>query len=162
MRHSSLIFVVAAFALLTLSRLALAAWQWQRVRNAGGLAPLLLGGLRIDAHQICVLAALPAVLSPWLGHLPFAATAAGIWYLVAFILLAFLEVATPPFILEYDTRPNRLFVEYLKHPREVSGMLWRGYKAALLGGFGALTLIGWGAYTPVSCTHLTLPTNREV
>ncbi|PEQ14974.1 sulfatase, partial [Piscirickettsia salmonis] len=90
--------------------------------------------------------ALPIVLSPWLGHLPFAATAAGIWYLVAFILLAFLEVATPPFILEYDTRPNRLFVEYLKHPREVSGMLWRGYKGALLGGFGALGLIGWGGY----------------
>lgn len=147
MRHSSLIFVVAAFALLTVSRLALAAWQWQRVRNAGGLVPLLLGGLRIDAHQIGVMAALPAVLSPWFGHLPFAATAAGIWYLVAFILLAFLEVATPPFILEYDTRPNRLFVEYMKHPREVSGMLWRGYKGALLGGFGALGLIGWGAYT---------------
>lgn len=146
MRHSSLIFVLAAFALLTLSRLALAAWQWQRVRNAGGLAPLLLGGLRIDAHQIGVLAALPIVLSPWLGHLPFATTAAGIWYLVAFILLAFLEVATPPFILEYDTRPNRLFVEYLKHPREVSGMLWRGYKGALLGGFAALGLIGWGGY----------------
>lgn len=146
MRHSSLIFVVAAFALLTLSRLALAAWQWQRVRNAGGLLPLLLGGLRIDAHQIGVMAALPAVLSPWFGHLPFAATAAGIWYLVAFILMAFLEVATPPFILEYDTRPNRLFVEYLKHPREVSGMLWRGYKGALLGGFGTLGLIGWGAY----------------
>lgn len=146
MRHSSLIFVLAAFALLTLSRVALAAWQWQRVRNAGGLAPLLLGGLRIDAHQIGVLAALPIVLSPWLGHLPSAATAAGIWYLVAFILLAFLEVATPPFILEYDTRPNRLFVEYLKHPREVSGMLWRGYKGALLGGFGALGLIGWAGY----------------
>ena len=136
MRHSTLIFVVAAFALLTLSRLALAAWQWQRVRNAGGLFPLLLGGLRIDAHQIAVLAALPAVLSPLLGHFPIAATIAGYWYLVAFILLAFLEVASPPFILEYDSRPNRLFVEYLKHPREVSGMLWRGYKLALLGGLG--------------------------
>ncbi len=143
MRHSTLIFVVAAFALLTLSRLAFAAWQWTRVRNAGGLAPLLLGGLRIDAHQIGVLAALPATLSPFLGHLPFFATAAGIWYLVSFVLLAFLEVATPPFILEYDTRPNRLFVEYLKHPREVSGMLWRGYKMALIGGFAALGVIGW-------------------
>ena len=74
MRHSSLIFVVAAFALLTLSRLALAAWQWQRVRNAGGLLPLLLGGLRIDAHQIGVMAALPAVLSP-------RPPASGIWWL---------------------------------------------------------------------------------
>lgn len=95
MRHSTLIFVVAAFALLTLSRLALAAWQWPRVRNAGGLFPLLLGGLRIDAHQIAVLAALPAVLSPLLGHFAIAATITGYWYLAAFILLAFLEVASP-------------------------------------------------------------------
>ncbi len=146
MRHSTLIFVLAAFALLTLSRLALALWQWQRVRNAGGLAPLLLRGLRIDAHQIAVLAALPAVLSPLFGHIPVAADITAVWYIVAFVLLAFLEVATPPFIIEYDSRPNRLFVEYLKHPREVSGMLWRGYKGALLGGLGALALIGWGAW----------------
>ncbi len=146
MRHSTLIFVVAAFALLTLSRLALALWQWQRVRNAGGLAPLLLRGLRIDAHQIAVLAALPAVLSPLFGHIPAAAAVTSVWYLVAFVLLAFLEVATPPFIIEYDSRPNRLFVEYLKHPREVSGMLWRGYKGALLGGLGALAVIGWAAW----------------
>lgn len=146
MRHSTLIFVLAAFALLTLSRLAFALWQWQRVRNAGGLAPLLLRGLRIDAHQIAVLAALPAVLSPLFGHIPVAADLTAVWYLVAFVLLAFLEVATPPFIIEYDSRPNRLFVEYLKHPREVSGMLWRGYKAALVGGLGALAVIGWGAW----------------
>ena len=66
-------------------------------------------------------------------------------YLASFILLAFLEIASPAFILEYDSRPNRLFVEYLKHPREVSGMLWRGYKAALVGGLALVALIGWGA-----------------
>lgn len=157
MRHSTLIFVVAAFALLTLSRLALAAWQWQRVRNAGGLFPLLLGGLRIDAHQIAVLAALPAALSPLLGHFPIAATITGYWYLIAFLLLAFLEVATPPFIVEYDTRPNRLFVEYLKHPREVSGMLWRGYKLALLGGLGGLAVIGWARS---ACSATPSPTRN--
>lgn len=145
MRHSTLIFVAAAFALLTFNRMALAAWQWQRVRNAGGLLPLMLGGLRIDAHQIAVMAALPAVLSPWFGHFSFAADAAAVWYLASFILLAFLEIASPAFILEYDSRPNRLFVEYLKHPREVSGMLWRGYKAALVGGLALVALIGWGA-----------------
>ena len=144
MRHSTLIFVAAAFALLTFSRLALAAWQWQRVRNAGGLLPLMLGGLRIDAHQIAVMAALPAVLSPWFGHFRSPPTRRP-WYLASFILLAFLEIASPAFILEYDSRPNRLFVEYLKHPREVSGMLWRGYKAALVGGLALVALIGWGA-----------------
>lgn len=45
-----------------------------------------------------------------------------------------MEIATPQFIAEYDTRPNRLFVEYLKHPKEVFGMLWRGYKGVLAAG----------------------------
>ncbi len=146
MRHSTLIFVAASFVLLTLSRLALALWQRERMRNAGGLVPLMLGGLRIDAHQIAVLAAAPAVLSPWLGHYPLAAAIASGWYLFAFVLLAFLEIASPAFILEYDTRPNRLFVEYLKHPREVSTMLWRGYKTALLGGLAAVALLAWAGY----------------
>ena len=35
-----------------------------------------------------------------------------------------MEVSTPTFIAEYDTRPNRLFIEYLNHPKEVLGMLW--------------------------------------
>lgn len=141
MRHTTLVFIIAAFVLLVVSRLALAAWQWRRVSKAGGLRPLLVGGLRIDAHQIAILVALPAVLSPWLAQFPAAAAATGIWLQVCWILLGFLEIATPAFIKEYDTRPNRLFVEYLKHPREVSGMLWRGYKTELAGALVAVILL---------------------
>ncbi|MVW78516.1 LTA synthase family protein [Bordetella sp. 02P26C-1] len=141
MRNATLIFILASFLLLVGSRLALAAWQWRRVRKAGGLRPLLWGGLRIDAHQIAVLVALPAVLSPWLAHIPAAAVATGIWLQVCWVVLGFLEIATPAFIQEYDTRPNRLFVEYLKHPREVSGMLWRGYKRELAGALVALIVL---------------------
>ncbi|HBY86199.1 MAG TPA: hypothetical protein DEO86_10010, partial [Colwellia sp.] len=32
------------------------------------------------------------------------------------------------FILEYDLRPNRLFIEYLSYPKEVFSMLLSGYK----------------------------------
>jgi len=138
MRHSILVFIIAAFILLLISRLAFATWQWRRVSQAGGLRPLLLGGLRIDTHQIAILIALPAVLSPFLAQSPTVAAATGIWLQVCWVLLGFLEIATPAFIKEYDTRPNRLFVEYLKHPREVSGMLWRGYKGELAGALVAV------------------------
>lgn len=141
MRHSILVFIIAAFVLLVVSRLALAAWQWRRVSKAGGLRPILAGGLRIDANQIAILVALPAVLSPFLAQYPAAAVATGIWLQACWILLGFLEITTPAFINEYDTRPNRLFVEYLKHPREVSGMLWRGYKAELAGALVAVILL---------------------
>jgi phosphoglycerol transferase MdoB-like AlkP superfamily enzyme len=57
-----------------------------------------------------------------------------------------LEVSTPQFIYEYDTRPNRLYVEYLKHPQEVFGMLWKGYKAVIIGAVVALAVSAWFAW----------------
>ncbi|AEX22097.1 hypothetical protein VEJY3_08045 [Vibrio sp. EJY3] len=65
---------------------------------------------------------------------------AGLWILV------YMELATAPFIQEYDLRPNRLFIEYLIYPKEVMSMLWTGYKLELfIGAAGtAITLIlGW-------------------
>jgi phosphoglycerol transferase MdoB-like AlkP superfamily enzyme len=146
MRQLSLVFIIAAMLMLTASRLALATWQHDRVRNAGGLWPIVRGGWRIDAHEVAVLAIAPAVFSPWLGHIPLAASITSVWFQCAWLLLVFMEVATPPFILEYDARPNRLFVEYLKHPREVSGMLWRGFKAPVLGGFVVVALAAWAGH----------------
>jgi phosphoglycerol transferase MdoB-like AlkP superfamily enzyme len=47
-------------------------------------------------------------------------------------LLLFMEAATPEFLGEYDNRPDRLFFEYLGHPREVFGMLWAQHRTALV------------------------------
>lgn len=146
MRTAIWIFIVAAFGLLMLSRCLLAAWQWQRVRAAGGLWPILRGGLRIDANLIAAAVALPALLAPWVGHYPLAVAITGVWFQLAWFLIVLLEVSTPQFIDEYDTRPNRLYVQYLQHPREVFGMLWKGYKTALLSGLVALGLAAWLGY----------------
>ncbi|MCV5949483.1 hypothetical protein OFN94_32235, partial [Escherichia coli] len=64
----------------------------------------------------------------------------GLWVLV------YMELATAPFIQEYDLRPNRLFVEYLIYPKEVLSMLWTGYKLELfIGALGTVLTItlGW-------------------
>ena len=44
-----------------------------------------------------------------------------------------MELATPGFIPEFDTRPNRLFFEYLRYPREVFGTLLTAQPMYLLG-----------------------------
>src|SRR5690606_24371690 len=72
MRDLTFVFIVSSFLLLTSSRCLLAAWQWGRVKQAGGLWPILRGGLRIDANIIATLAGIPLVLSPWLGSDHFA------------------------------------------------------------------------------------------
>ncbi|MDS1142472.1 LTA synthase family protein [Pusillimonas sp. SM2304] len=146
MRNLSLIFIISSLCLLTFSRCLLAAWQWKRVRQAGGLLPILKGGLRIDANQIALLAGIPLLLSPWMEEWPLAVDVTEIWFQLAWFLLVLLEVSTPQFIHEYDTRPNRLYVEYLKHPQEVFGMLWKGYKAMILAAVLALGLLAWLAY----------------
>ena len=56
----------------------------------------------------------------------------------------YVECATPSFINQYDVRPNRLFVEYLVHPREVGMTLWADYRWLLL---GAVLLVAVGAWS---------------
>ncbi|NLC37149.1 MAG: sulfatase-like hydrolase/transferase, partial [Alcaligenaceae bacterium] len=146
MRTHTLLFVVATLCLLTLSRLLLSLWQWRRVQAADGLWPIIKGGLRIDAALIAMLAGIPALLAPWLGQYAAADAIAMAWFLTAWFLLALLEASTPQFITEYDTRPNRLYVEYLKHPKEVSGMLWKGYKPTLLAAVSVIALLLWAGF----------------
>ncbi|MCK9509809.1 MAG: LTA synthase family protein [Pigmentiphaga sp.] len=134
-------FWIAGLLLFAISRLGLMAWQSVRVDSAAGWWPILVGGLRFDIVVLCMLSVPVAVLAPWLGHWRLANRVTSIWYAAAWLLLAFLEVITPAFIQEYDSRPNRLLVEYLNHPREVAGMLWYGFGATLL----AVTLAMAGA-----------------
>lgn len=151
MRRLTLRFIVAALVMLSLSRLGLSLWQWQRVTDAGGLWPVLSGGWRIDLSLIAIVAALPAIVSPWLGDRPWAVRLTAWWLRVFWLLLALLEVSTPQFIVEYDTRPNRLFVEYLVNPVEVGSMLWHGYKAVIavaLVGLAVLCWVGWRILSP--------------
>ena len=118
--------------MLSLSRLCLVAWQWPRVTAVDGIWPVLFGGLRFDLVILGMMIALPAGLAPWFGHFSIAEKITAWWFRVCWFLLVLLELSTPQFITEYDTRPNRLYVEYLNHPREVFGMLWEGYKLLLL------------------------------
>lgn len=48
------------------------------------------------------------------------------------IFLIFIENATFPFFLQYDVRPNYLFLEYLEYPHEIASLLFKDYKLELL------------------------------
>lgn len=118
--------------MLTLCRLSLMIWQWPRVSAVDGFWSVLHGGLRFDIVILGMMVALPAGLAPWFGHFAIAEKLCAWWFRICWFLLILLELSTPQFITEYDTRPNRLYVEYLGHPREVFGMLWEGYKWLML------------------------------
>lgn len=132
--------------LLTLSRLALVVWQYDRVAQIHALTQLFVQGLRADIIVMGLLLLLPVLLIPLaslrgLGKVWFQFSY--FWCFGALVLLVFMELATPAFILQYDVRPNRLFIEYLRYPKEVLSTLWFGFRLPLVLGLVATLGLSW-------------------
>jgi len=114
---------------MTLSRLLLLAWYWQRVSATGGSEFILLQGVRFDIVLMGLLLGPALWAAPWLsGRIVTGAILR--YYLVAVtVFTVFVEMGTLPFIDQYDARPNYLYVEYLKYPHEVFATLISAYGA---------------------------------
>ncbi len=141
--------VLLGLAALSLSRVALIAWQWERVQAAGIVGQMLVQGVRADLILLGYLIAIPVLLAPVLAHRAsgrawklFSAT----WATVALIFVLFMELSSPQFIMQFDVRPNRLFIEYLSYPKEVLATLWNGFRLALVAGVGLTVLLGIASY----------------
>lgn len=131
---------------LSLSRFGLVIWKLDRVNATEKLAEILLQGIRVDLIQLSLMALIPILLAPLLATHRFFTVWRRFtywWVIISFMLLLFLEAATPGFIAEYDVRPNRLFVEYLKYPQEIFGMLWRGFRIHIFATFIVSILSVW-------------------
>ena len=75
-------------------------------------------GLRMDTIAVCVILALPTLLifltPPFLRRI--GEKLIGGYLLLTLLVAVYMEIATPPFDHEFDTRPNELFVNYLQYP----------------------------------------------
>ncbi|MGL2999170.1 LTA synthase family protein [Flavobacterium sp. RSSB_23] len=127
-------FLLLGLCITMLSRIVLFFLFKERVvatENYGYLFPI---GLRMDLILLCYLSLLPAVLisvfpEKWALKIQSFLT---VYFIFFLSLLLFFELATPNFIAQYDTRPNQLFIEYLIYPKEVIGMLYKGYLPSIL------------------------------
>ena len=132
-------FVLIALIFLNLSRIGLVVWQYSRVMQHA-IWPIFIGGLRIDLSLLAMLITPAFLLAPWFDGSALAWSINALYLSLAWVLILLPEVSSVQFIYEYDTRPNRLFTDYLKHPNEVFGMLWKGYRSTLVLGVGFLLL----------------------
>ena len=128
-------FFLLGLAFLTLSRLALVIWTWNRVNAVDGFWLVFGYGVRMDVLVLCYLLFIPAVLALLM---PLRGPVGTAWrhLLVAVLtllatMLVFMELATPSYINEYGVRPSRFFIEYLIYPREVFSTLWTAYKLSI-------------------------------
>lgn len=140
------VMLIVGLVILSASRFGLVLWKSERVLATGQLFAIFLQGIRVDIIQLCLLSLIPVLLLPifaitqwWRSWQWFTY----VWVTLAIVLLVFLEVSTPGFINEYDVRPNRIFVEYLKYPNEVASMLWVGFRIHI---FAALIFIAFTHY----------------
>ncbi|KKO44865.1 sulfatase [Arsukibacterium ikkense] len=140
------VLLLLMLLLLSTSRGVLFIWQYDRVVAAGDTATMLLQGIRADLILAGLWLSIPLLLAPLLAHQASFTVwryfSHG-WVLLGLCLVIFIEVSTPQFILQYDIRPNRLYIEYLKYPKEVFSTLWQGYRAMLLGGVAVTALLLW-------------------
>ncbi|MCE7644430.1 LTA synthase family protein, partial [Vibrio fluvialis] len=130
-----LCFALIDLVLLSLSRLMLSVWQSERVFSTTDFGQIFIGGLRIDISSIGYLFA-PALLlviaATLLRATRYIRLPLKVYLVGGSLLFLFFELITPTFILEYDLRPNRLFIDYLIYPKEVFSMLVSGYKTEIL------------------------------
>lgn len=127
-------FALLTFVVLSVSRVYLILDHYDRVNSLTDLAWMLVQGARVDCVILGYFFVIPLLVSVWLAEGLGSRLRRAIlnaWLTASFILIVFMEVVTPEFIFEYDIRPNRLFIDYLAYPAEVSQMLWEGYKPAI-------------------------------
>lgn len=130
---------------LSLSRLVLIIWQWDRVKVTGIWGEILVQGVRADLIFLGIIIAIPVLLALLFAH-KFSARVWRIfnilWATLGLVFVIFMELSSPPFIMQFDVRPNRLFIEYLSYPKEVFATLWNGFRLALILGVGFTLSLG--------------------
>ncbi|MCW8888669.1 MAG: LTA synthase family protein, partial [Gammaproteobacteria bacterium] len=127
---------VMGLLVLSISRIALVAWQFERVGAVDGFGFVLLQGVRADIIILSFILFFPTLLAPLFSLTTvtkrYWEPVLAVWLSVMLLLLIFMELSTPSFINEYDTRPDRIFVEYLKYPAEVFSTLFKAYTLQLI------------------------------
>ncbi len=143
-------FMILSLAWLTFSRGVLLAIYWERFQGVPDVWRVFLIGLRMDVILMCELLAIPVAvyfLSP--GERMRRKLTLVLFVLVA-ALIVFMELSTPNFIAEYDTRPNRIFYEYLRYPKEVFSTLLKAHPAQLIAVTVFVIVLTSGFYLVIS------------
>ena len=101
-----------------------------------------LYGIRMDSMLVGIILS-PIIICITLIPKYFEKTFSKILYFYIFcwmLILIFIENATFPFFLQYDVRPNYLFLEYLEYPHEIASLMFKDYKLELLISFVMMIL----------------------
>jgi phosphoglycerol transferase MdoB-like AlkP superfamily enzyme len=127
-------FVFIALIINSVSRFFLFLAFKERVIETENYFQIFFIGLRFDLIVIAYLSIIPALLLTFLPD-NFLQKIKGffkIYFILFLFIFLLMELSTLDFMHQYDTRPNRLFLDYLIYPREVIGTLIKSYLPSML------------------------------
>jgi len=144
---SAAAIVVALFAI----RIVLLGLNASHVESVSDILGVLIQGLRVDFASLSRLYVGPIVLFAVSRMLPPAWQVPVRWFCIVVAtlitaLFVFFEAITPTYIVEYGTRPERKFFEYLDAPAELYGMLWHSYRLEVVIVLAATTAAVFAAF----------------
>ncbi|MFY7988409.1 MAG: LTA synthase family protein [Flavobacterium sp.] len=127
-------FFLIGLCITTISRIILFFIFKERVVENEDYWKIFIIGLRFDLILMSYIAFLPAVLISLLpdSALKYFKKFFNIYFIFFLFLFLLMELSTLDFINQYDTRPNRLFLDYLIYPKEVVGTLLKSYLPSLI------------------------------
>lgn len=127
-------FYIIGLLILFISRILLVLIFNTRVSETDNYLLLFPIGLRFDLIMLSYLAVLPTALIALMPSvvLNYLKGFIRYYFVICIVILLFMELVTPNFLIQYDTRPNRIFVEYLIYPKEVLGTLIKSVGLQLL------------------------------
>lgn len=144
---SAAVIVAALFAV----RVVLLGLNASHVDSVRDILGVLVQGVRVDFASLSRLYFGPIVLFAVSRMLPPAWQAPIRWFCIVVAtlittLFVFFEAITPTYIVEYGTRPERKFFEYLDAPTELYGMLWHSYRLEVVIAIAATTAAAIAAF----------------
>ncbi|MEN9906866.1 MAG: hypothetical protein RLZZ540_7 [Bacteroidota bacterium] len=130
-------FFLIGLLITTISRLVLFLVFMERVTQTPDYWMIFPIGLRMDIILLSYISFLPTLLLAVLpdNYLQKIKQFFSFYFIAFLFLLLFMELASYDFIKEYDTRPNKLFIDYLIYPKEVVGTLLKSYLTSMLFSF---------------------------
>jgi len=163
--RSTFKFIAFLLLVLSASRSLLIFQHIDRFGSWNDVYWTFLQGLRVDLIVIGYFYTIPLLISVWVKQGKLSRkiiTLTHLWMILAITAIAFMEVITPEFIAEYDIRPNRIFIDYLAYPGEVSKMLWEGYKPAIALSLAGIITCLFIAYNLISSEESGQPTKEGI
>lgn len=127
-------FILIGLAITTLSRIILFFIFKERIDDTPDYWYIFPIGLRFDLILLCYLSFLPMLIITFVPdkHLHYFNRFLNTYYILFLTLLLLMELSSSDFIKQYDTRPNRLFLDYLIYPKEVMGTLFKSYLGSII------------------------------